>query len=93
MSAMKASHILVPEESTCQSIRAELAQDLSRFGELAAKHSLCPSGKSLGGSLGTFQRGQMVPAFEAVVEGLEEAAISDCFRTDFGYHIVQREKP
>ena len=89
---MKASHILVPEEATCQTIRAELAQDITRFAELAATHSLCPSGKGMGGSLGTFQRGQMVPAFEAVVEGLEEAAISDCFRTDFGYHIVQREK-
>ena len=87
---LSASHILVKEEATCQTIRQELASDAARFAELAATHSLCPSGRK-GGSLGTFSAGQMVPAFEAVVEGLEAAAISDCFRTDFGFHIVQRD--
>ena len=89
---LKASHILVPEEATCQTIRAELAQDHTRFGELAAKHSLCPSGKGMGGSLGTFQSGQMVPAFEEAAFAQSLGEIGECVATPFGQHLIRVEE-
>ncbi len=57
------------------------------FAALAAKHSDCPS-KERGGDLGTFERGQMVKAFEeaAFTQKTNEIA---CIETDFGYHLIQ----
>ena len=88
--AMQASHILVPDRAQCHAIRTELREDEARFAELAVRHSICPSGQQ-GGSLGTFQPGQMVPAFEQAVRELEPHAISECVPTAFGYHVVRRD--
>jgi hypothetical protein len=53
-----ASHILVSSEAQCQALKRELDAGAD-FGELAKKHSKCPSGKS-GGHLGSFSPGSMV---------------------------------
>ena len=65
--AVSASHILVKEKDACERLRSELAplkgdKLADKFKELATIHSTCPSGKSGGGALGTFGRGQMVPS-------------------------------
>jgi parvulin-like peptidyl-prolyl isomerase len=61
----------------------------SDFGQLAGQHSDCPSGKQ-GGDLGSFGRGQMVPAFEQAAFSMEVGATSDVVETDFGYHLIRR---
>jgi len=53
-----ASHILVSSEAQCQALKRELDAG-ANFGELAKKHSKCPSGKN-GGHLGSFSPGCMV---------------------------------
>jgi peptidyl-prolyl cis-trans isomerase SurA len=42
-----------------------------------------------GGLLGTTQRGDLVPDFEAVAYNLEEGEVSEPIRTRFGYHIIR----
>lgn len=65
----RASHILVKTEAEVDALVKEItaaADPKKKLAELAAKKSTCPSGKK-GGDLGTFGRGQMVPAFDKVV--------------------------
>jgi parvulin-like peptidyl-prolyl isomerase len=59
------------------------------FADLAAKNSDCPSGQQ-GGRLGTFGRGQMVPAFDEAAFGLDVGEVSGIVETTFGYHVVHR---
>ncbi|MCC5852509.1 MAG: peptidylprolyl isomerase, partial [Alkalimonas sp.] len=60
-----ALHILVKTKAEAEKLKQQLAKGAD-FGQLAKKHSLCPSGKK-GGDLGEFRPGQMVRAFDEVV--------------------------
>ena len=75
-------------KAKAEKVRAELMKDASRFAELAAEHSSCPSGKQ-GGDLGRFERGQMVPEFEAAAFSLKAGEIGSIVETPFGYHIIR----
>lgn len=72
---------------------AEAISRRARAGEdwdaLHAAHSDEPNGPP-GGDLGTFGRGQMVPAFERAAFGLEVREISDAVESPFGFHVIQR---
>ncbi|WP_170571036.1 peptidylprolyl isomerase [Ruegeria atlantica] len=81
-----ASHILVETEEEANDLKAQL-DDGADFAELAKEHSTGPSGPS-GGELGWFGPGQMVPAFEAAVIGLEKGQVSEPVKTQFGWHVV-----
>lgn len=98
----KARHILFKtgandpvEKIQEKSDKAEEILQLARaggdFADLAKKYSEGPSASS-GGDLGFFTRGQMVPAFDEAVFGLEEGEISDVIKTQFGYHIILLEE-
>jgi peptidyl-prolyl cis-trans isomerase C len=82
----RASHILVKDEKFCQDLKKQIEGGAS-FKDLAAKHSLCPSGKE-GGSLGEFFRGQMVPEFDKVVFTDEVGKTHGPVKTQFGYHLI-----
>ncbi len=71
-----------------EAIHRQLTEEDASFEELAAEHSDCPS-RQQGGDLGSFGRGQMVPAFEEAAFAQEPGAIGDVVETDFGYHIIQ----
>jgi peptidyl-prolyl cis-trans isomerase C len=71
-----------------EEVRELLVKDAGRFAALAAEHSGCPSGKK-GGDLGRFERGQMVPEFEAAAFAQKEGEIGSVVETPYGFHIIQ----
>ncbi|MEJ6981597.1 SurA N-terminal domain-containing protein [Pedobacter sp. P351] len=96
--SVKASHILLnpaaeggmdKAKAKADSILALIRKGTS-FEEMAIKFSVDPS-KSQGGSLGTFGRGAMVPAFEdAVFNGA--TGDTKVVTSQFGVHIVRIDK-
>ena len=59
------------------------------FGALASVTSEDPGSASRGGDLGWNAPGVFDPEFESVLASLEPDAISEPFRSQFGWHIVQ----
>ena len=59
------------------------------FGELARTHSDDPGSASKGGDLGWIDPGNTVPVFERTMDSLAPGAISEPFRSRFGWHLVQ----
>jgi foldase protein PrsA len=94
---VKARHILlrVEEESEDATV-LQLAKDLitrlqegEDFAALAAEFG-SDGTKEVGGDLGWFSRGMMVPEFEDAVYALEPGELdAEPVKTMFGYHIVQ----
>jgi len=74
-------------KAKAEGLRKQLVEGAD-FAALAAANSDCPS-KAEGGSLGSFGRGRMVPAFEQAAFALATNAISEVVETPFGYHIIQ----
>jgi len=86
-----ARHILVATEDEAKVVKAEL--DAGKpFEVLAMEKTTDPSGKQNGGDLGFFQKGMMVPEFEAVAFTLEPGKISDPVKSQFGWHIIKVEE-
>ena len=83
-----ASHILLETEADATAVIAAL-QDGGDFAALAKEKSTGPSGPN-GGALGTFGRGQMVPAFETAAFDLAVGSYSDTpVQTQFGWHVIK----
>ena len=61
-------------------------QDL---GELARIHSDDTGSASKGGDLGWIDPGNTIPVFERMMDSVAPGDISEPFRTQFGWHIVQ----
>jgi peptidyl-prolyl cis-trans isomerase SurA len=59
------------------------------FSGLAKVTSEDAASASQGGDLGWFGAGTYSPEFEAVLSGLKDNEISEPFRTQYGWHIVQ----
>ncbi len=59
------------------------------FAKLANENTDDPSGKTNGGQLPPFSRGQMVPEFEAQAFAMEPGEIRGPIKTQFGYHIIK----
>ncbi len=59
------------------------------FAKLANENTDDPSGKTSGGSLPPFSRGQMVPEFEAAAFTMAPNEVRGPIKTQFGYHIIK----
>ena len=59
------------------------------FAQLARAHSDDTGSAAKGGSLGWYNPGTMVPQFEETANKLKPGEISEPFRSNFGWHIVQ----
>lgn len=69
-------------------LRAEILGGAD-FAEVARASSDDESNKEQGGDLGTFGRGQMVPAFDSVAFSLPVGQVSEPVVTQFGVHLVR----
>ncbi len=86
---VNASHILVATEDEANELLAKINAGEISFEDAAVQHSSCPS-KAQGGNLGDFERGQMVPEFDAAVFAMEAGEISKApVKTQFGYHLIK----
>jgi peptidyl-prolyl cis-trans isomerase SurA len=59
------------------------------FGEVAKLLSDDPGSANDGGEMGWTNPGTFVPEFEEVVNGLELGALSEPFRSRFGWHVLE----
>lgn len=82
-----ARHILVKTKEQAESLLKQL-QNGADFGKLAQKYSTCPSKKN-GGSLGEFNRGEMVKAFDEAVFKGPLLKVQGPVKTRFGYHLIE----
>ena len=90
-------HILVkPTEVLNEQAAENLAVELKarieageEFDELARQYSDDIGSAAEGGELGWTNPGQMVPEFEATMAGTAEGSISQPFRSEFGWHILE----
>ena len=92
-----ARHILLKpnEVADDDTIRQKLEQMRARilngeaFDAIASVNSEDPGSAAAGGDLGWAAPGSFVPEFEKQLAALKENEISQPFRTQFGWHIVQ----
>ena len=70
------------------SIRATVTPE--NFSTIATGRSQDQGSAVQGGSLGLFQKGAMVPAFERGLLALRPGQISPPIETQYGYHIIRR---
>jgi peptidyl-prolyl cis-trans isomerase C len=87
---MKASHILVQDEAEAQEISELAKAEGADFAELAKTRSKGPSAP-VGGDLGWFEKGQMVPEFEAALANMKDGEVSGPVQTQFGWHVIKFE--
>jgi parvulin-like peptidyl-prolyl isomerase len=88
---VQARHILVPDLKTAEKVEADLKAGKS-FSAEAAKYSTDPGSKDKGGELGTFRRGQMVPAFDKAAFSQPVGVVGPPVKSPFGYHIIEVQK-
>ena len=92
-----ARHILIKSDAITsdEAARKKLTDIKKRldqgedFAKLAAEFSQDPGSKNNGGDLGWASKGNFVPRFEQVMDSLKEGQISEPFRSQFGWHILQ----
>lgn len=92
-----ARHILIRtsaimSDAQAEAKLAELRKQIlagADFATLAKQYSADPGSANNGGDLGWVDPDSMVPAFAAQMEKLQVGQISEPFKTQFGWHIVQ----
>ena len=67
----------------------ERIENGTSFSSMAILYSEDPGSNKKGGEYKGIQRGVFVKEFEAIAFNLKKGEISDPFKTEFGYHIVQ----
>lgn len=90
-------HILIkPTEVLSEQAAEALAGELKgrieageTFADLARQYSDDIGSAAEGGELGWTNPGQMVPEFEATMAAAQEGTISEPFRSEFGWHILE----
>ena len=92
-----ARHILIQtnkgkNDDDARKLLSQLKQRVKQgedFAKLASEYSQDPGSKIKGGDLGWADPGTYVKQFEEVMDSLKKNAISEPFRSQFGWHILQ----
>ena len=85
---VQARHILLKDEDTAKSIAKKLAEGAD-FGALAREMSEDEGSRDRGGNLGYFTNDMLEPTFTSVAFSTPKGNISEPFKTDYGWHILQ----
>ena len=93
----RARHILIALDDLTDDTEARRQLSVLRerivngedFGELARIHSNDSGSASKGGELGWIDPGNTIPVFERMMDSLDSGAISEPFKSQFGWHVVQ----
>lgn len=72
-----------------KTFKAQAESGEREFSTLAILYSEDPGSATKGGELGMVGKGTMVSEFDAVALSLKNGEVSDIFKTQFGYHIIQ----
>lgn len=83
----RASHILVDTPEEASAIKQKLGQGAS-FEDIAKEKSKDATAK-IGGDVGYFSKGQLIPEFEEECYKLKVGEVGDVVKTQFGYHIIK----
>jgi peptidyl-prolyl cis-trans isomerase D len=93
---IRASHILFETAGKDEAeVRARAERVLAQakkgvdFAKLANEHTDEEIGRTRGGDLDFFGRGQMVPEFEEAAFNMEVSQVSDLVQTQYGFHIIK----
>lgn len=94
---VRASHILLKTEGKDDAAVKKQAEELlakvkapgADFAKLVNEHTEEEIGKTRGGDLDFFGRGQMAKEFEDAAFALQPGQISGVVKTQFGYHIIK----
>lgn len=85
---VNASHILVDSAEKATQLLTAIQNGEITFEDAARDNSSCPS-SAQGGSLGDFERGQMVPEFDQAVFEMAVGEVRGPVQTQFGYHLIR----
>ena len=90
----RAQHILVAEKGLATRLSRRLQQApknqvKSLFAQLAEEFSTDKSNAAKGGDLGFTSSGDLVAPFERAMAELDEGAVSDPVKTEFGFHVIR----
>ncbi|MFB1510024.1 MAG: nitrogen fixation protein NifM [Thiocapsa sp. C3-sup] len=72
-------------------IAADLKGDVERFGELARRHSECPTATE-DGNLGLVRPGQLFPQLDKCLYRLHAGDVSGPLESDLGFHLLLCER-
>jgi len=87
---VRARHILVGNEKVVEEVIQKLKKG-EKFEALAKQYSQDTGTKDQGGELGWFSKEMVVKEFGEAAFGLKMGEISRPVKTQFGYHIIQKE--
>ena len=73
-------------------IAADLKANKKTFEAAAKESSDDPGSKALGGELGVFTRGSMVPEFDKAAFSAKPGVVVGPIKSQYGYHLIQVEK-
>ena len=90
-------HILIKptevlDEAAAEALAGQLMERVKGgedFGALARQYSDDIGSAAEGGELGWTNPGQMVPEFEAAMASADEGVVTEPFRSEFGWHILE----
>ncbi|MEO7094318.1 MAG: peptidylprolyl isomerase [Polyangiales bacterium] len=102
---VQASHILVSWKGAQRSTQTRTKEEAKKrideliakvkkggdFAKLAGEYGEDGT-KAVGGDLGTFGKGQMVPVFENAAFALKPGEVSGIVESPFGFHVIKRVK-
>ena len=75
-------------EQRARELRQEIL-DGADFADVARRESSDDASAQIGGDLGTFGRGNMVPAFDSVVFAAPLNRVQEPVQTSYGFHVIE----